>query len=80
MEPDLLKVQSETLVMLFPCIFPCCIREGQLVIIIFYTFFTNNILILLPNLLGYMKQSNVIFITEFVIQGLFLSVNTLALA
>ena len=33
-------------------------------------FFTNSILILFPDLLSYVKQGNVIFMTEFVIQGL----------
>ena len=46
--------------MLFPCIFLCCIRVNQLVIIIFHTFFTNDILILFPNLLSYTKQRNVL--------------------
>ena len=36
----------------------------------FSHFFTNSILILFPDLLSYVKQGNVIFMTEFVIQGL----------
>ena len=61
---------KQALVMLFPYIFLCCIRVDQLVINIFHTFFTNNILILFPNLLSCMKQDNITFITEYVIQGL----------
>ena len=56
--------------MLFPCIFLCCIRVGQLVIINFHTFFTNNILILFTNVLSCMKRGNIIFFTEIFIQGL----------
>lgn len=50
--------------------FSLLFREGQLVVIIFHAFFSNNILILFPNLLSYREQGNIIFIIEFVIQGL----------